>query len=292
MSFPGLSNLDYTPIFDSIIQKKLLKKNWFSFYIADQSESAQSQVILGAPSDIFYKGKIHWHNVSEEAYWQVEMEDVYIGETPIGVCDNGPCKLVIDTGTSVITSPSDSLGLLLKHIPLETCGGDHISKLPELGFKIGDYLYTMKPTDYILFSGNNPNKNHDNDSYSSNDNSSMLETNVQTEFLNSNTNKNTLSTSTSNNTGNNLSTDKTENTFETSFDTSFETAFSTANTKKLNTKSKTKDCKRAFMPLDVGEPRGPLWVLGDIFLRKYFVIFDRDSKRIGIAERRRDVDLS
>ena len=39
------------------------------------------------------------------------------------------------------------------------------------------------------------------------------------------------------------------------------------------------------MPLNVDEPRGPLWVLGDLFLRKYFVVFDRDTKRIGIALR-------
>jgi len=57
------------------------------------------------------------------------------------------------------------------------------------------------------------------------------------------------------------------------------------NLTKINIKAKKKMCKRAFMPLDVNPPRGPLWVLGDIFLRKYFIIFDREQKRIGLAIR-------
>lgn len=43
------------------------------------------------------------------------------------------------------------------------------------------------------------------------------------------------------------------------------------------------DCALAFVGMDVPPPRGPLWVFGDIFMRKYATIFDRDANRIGFA---------
>lgn len=42
-------------------------------------------------------------------------------------------------------------------------------------------------------------------------------------------------------------------------------------------------CTPAFMKLDVPEPRGPIFVLGDTFLRNYYSVFDRDEKKVGFS---------
>lgn len=44
----------------------------------------------------------------------------------------------------------------------------------------------------------------------------------------------------------------------------------------------------AFYALDIEEPIGPLWVLGDVFMSRYYTIFERGTKRnksrIGLAK--------
>merc|ERR1712241_1189099 len=43
-------------------------------------------------------------------------------------------------------------------------------------------------------------------------------------------------------------------------------------------------CLLGFTGLDVPAPAGPLYILGDVFMRKYYVKFDVDNKQLGFAE--------
>jgi hypothetical protein len=43
------------------------------------------------------------------------------------------------------------------------------------------------------------------------------------------------------------------------------------------------ECLPGFMALDVPAPRGPLFVFGELFLRKYFTVFDRDENLVGFS---------
>lgn len=45
-------------------------------------------------------------------------------------------------------------------------------------------------------------------------------------------------------------------------------------------------CISAFMGMDFPEPAGPLAILGDAFLRKWYTVYDVGSDSVGIAKAR------
>jgi len=181
--------------FDSIINNKLLKNNLMTFYYS-VNEDTDGQITLGYIDKTKYTGSLKYYDVIDKYYWTIKMDDIKMNGKSLGLCKSG-CSAVVDTGTTLITGPTDTLRVLLKAIPVENdCSG--YDKATKLTFVFGGDEYDLSPEEYIL-------------------------------------------------------------------------------------KSDDK-CRGLFMPLDVPAPHGPVWILGDVFMQKFYTVFDRDTNSVGFAQ--------
>jgi len=215
LSFPALSAAGYTPVFDNIVKQKLLTKNMFSFYysLLPRDDSA---IVLGKPAPELFTPPLTFIDVSREFYWELSLIDIKIGDEPQNVCPDGPCRVVVDTGTSLLTGPADDVSRLLDNLRVRDDCSD-FRQLPPLTYVIADsdgqqHHFPLEHDYYVVKS-----EQTDGDS--------------------------------------------------------------------------PKYCKPGFMALDVPAPRGPLWILGDLFMRKYYTVFSREGPRgraqVGFAHARR-----
>jgi hypothetical protein len=208
LSFPSLSAAGYKPVFDSIISQKLLTNNMFSFYYTALPVQ-NSAILLGAPARDLYTGELQWIDVSKPLYWEVNLIDIEYDGVSVGACKQKPCKAVVDTGTSLLTGPSQEVTKLLRklHVNRDCTGQQHLKPITYiLSDTKGEYRFTVEPEFYVLQSA----------------------------------------------------------------------------TRGRNGKS-PKYCRAGLMALDVPQPRGPLFILGDVFMRKFYTVFDRDGHRMGFA---------
>lgn len=84
----------------------------------------------------------------DKYYWLLSADNILVNGQDIGLCKFG-CQVIADTGTSLITGPSNDLMRLIDDINIdENCKG--VKSLPKLTFIIDSIHYDLGPSDYVL----------------------------------------------------------------------------------------------------------------------------------------------
>ena len=158
LAFPSLSKGGLTPVFDQMIQKRVMKHNRFGFYLQEKRDGAIW--LDNVPKDT-YEGELVEHKlVMPPAYWSLKLIDIKVDGKSMGVCPDG-CKVAIDSGTSLLTGPSAGVGKVLSALDVKTdCANfdqlSHLTYVLEAEDGKGgkkNVEYPLTPNDYVLESG-------------------------------------------------------------------------------------------------------------------------------------------
>uniref|UniRef100_A0A2K6FMR3 Napsin A aspartic peptidase n=1 Tax=Propithecus coquereli TaxID=379532 RepID=A0A2K6FMR3_PROCO len=156
LGFPILAVEGVRPPLDILVEQGLLEKPVFSFYLNRDPDVADGgELVLGGSDPAHYIPPLTFVPVTIPAYWQIHMERVKVG-TGLTLCAQG-CAAILDTGTSLITGPTEeirALNVAIGGIPL-LAGAyliqcSEIPTLPPVSFLLGGVWFNLTAKDYVI----------------------------------------------------------------------------------------------------------------------------------------------
>jgi cathepsin D len=114
LAYPSMAAFGYSPFFDSMMSENTLKRNVFSFSLSQNDGDSSSQLTFGGVDTSLFEDKITYHKVIDKYYWMISAQNILINGEDMGLC-MANCNLIVDTGTSMITGPTDDLFSVLSN---------------------------------------------------------------------------------------------------------------------------------------------------------------------------------
>ncbi|KAK8630216.1 hypothetical protein V6N13_079019 [Hibiscus sabdariffa] len=106
LGFKEISVGNAVPVWYNMVNQGLVKEPVFSFWLnRNPEDDLGGELVFGGMDPTHYKGDHTYVPVTHKGYWQFDMGDVLIGDQTTGLCAGG-CSAIVDSGTSLLTGPT------------------------------------------------------------------------------------------------------------------------------------------------------------------------------------------
>ncbi|KAK1935857.1 putative aspartyl protease [Babesia divergens] len=154
LAFPDLMVIKSDPLYERYLQA-LGASPIFSFYYSKDAQN--SAIMFGGADANFHKSRIRMMPVVGDYYWQVRLQEVWLGDRKI--CCDGPAYAIFDTGTTFNSMPHEAFTHLMNIYPFTDCEEHSIksqlSRLPSIRYVFDNGVEaTLKPEQYTFVADN------------------------------------------------------------------------------------------------------------------------------------------
>ncbi|XP_052183993.1 aspartic proteinase-like isoform X2 [Diospyros lotus] len=112
LGFREISVENAVPVWYNMVKQGVVKNPVFSFWLNRNAEEDEGgEIVFGGFDPNHYKGKHTYVPVTQKGYWEFNMGDVLIGGEPTGYCSAG-CSAIADSGTSLIAGPTPLITMI------------------------------------------------------------------------------------------------------------------------------------------------------------------------------------
>ncbi|CAA3018189.1 aspartic ase-like [Olea europaea subsp. europaea] len=312
LGFQEISVGNATPVWYSMVKQGLIKEPVFSFWLNRNVEEEEGgEIVFGGVDPNHYNGKHTYVPVTRKGYWQFDMGDVLIDHKPTGYCGGG-CSAIADSGTSLLAGPATIVTMINHAIGATGVVSQECKAVVEqYGQTIMDLLLSEVRPQKICsqiglcaFDGAHgvsmgiESVVDEKEGRSSGLRDAMCSSCemavvwMQNQLRQNQTQDRILSYV--NELCERLPSPMGESAVQCGSLSSMPSVSFTIGGKVFDLSPEeyilkvgegaAAQCISGFTALDIPPPRGPLWILGDVFMGRYHTVFDGGKLRVGFAE--------
>ncbi|XP_062152239.1 aspartic proteinase A1-like [Alnus glutinosa] len=314
LGFQEISVGNAVPVWYNMVNQGLVNEPVFSFWLNRNIEGEEGgEIVFGGIDSDHYIGEHTYVPVTQKGYWQFDLDDVLVDGETTGFCADG-CSAIADSGTSLLAGPTTVVTQINHAIGASGIVSQECKTVvTQYGKTILDMIVAearpqkiCSQIGFCTFDGTHGvsmgiesvvnEKNKEKTSGGVNDAMctacEMAVVWMQNQIKKNQTEDQILDYV--NELCDRLPSPNGESAVDCSSLSSMPNVSFTIGGKVLDLapdqyilkvgEGVAAQCISGFIALDVGPPRGPLWILGDVFMGRYHTVFDYGNSRVGFAE--------